>query len=512
MRAVFVLFDSLNRHDLGCYGGKIPTPNFDRFAKRALTFDNHFVGSLPCMPARRDLHTGRMNFMHRSWGPLEPFDNSLPQLLQQDGVYTHLLSDHFHYLEDGGATYHNRYSTWEIIRGQEYDCWGALAKPPVDRFARDYSDKHYNDPAHKNRRQHQINRSFIREEADFPGPQCFSRAIEFLDNNIGADDWLLQLECFDPHEPFVAPSRFRERFPTGYDGPILDWPHYGRADHSDDEIAEIRANYAALMTMCDEYFGHLLDYFDRHDLWKDTALILSTDHGFLLSEHDLWGKNMTPWYDELARIPLIMHVPGRTEGMAGQHTPLVTQTPDLMPTLLEIFDKPIPAEVRAPSILPRLDQPDDGRAVIFGMFGGPIGVADATHRLIWYPPDLDDESLNEYTLMPTHLHSLFTPEELRDMRLHGPLDFTKGIPLMQIPARVGAKRPPGPNREVFKSFETMLFDITRDPAQIVPINDAAVLDRMVGVIRQELQRHDATPEFFRWIGIAASSTAEAKSA
>ena len=290
MRAVFVLFDTFNRHDLGCYGGKIPTPNFDRFAKRGLTFDNHFVGSLPCMPARRDLHTGRMNFMHRSWGPLEPFDNSMPQLLGQAGIHTHLLSDHFHYLEDGGATYHNRYSTWDIIRGQEWGCWGALGKPPLNQFERDYSDKHYNSPAHKNRRQHQVNRSFIRREADFPGPQCFARAFEFLDNNIGADDWLLQLECFDPHEPFVAPARFRDRFPTDYDGPILDWPHYGRADHSADEIAEIRANYAALLTMCDEYFGRLLDYFDKHDMWRDTALILSTDHGFLLPEHALWGK------------------------------------------------------------------------------------------------------------------------------------------------------------------------------------------------------------------------------
>ncbi|RUV31020.1 sulfatase, partial [Mesorhizobium sp. M1A.T.Ca.IN.004.03.1.1] len=76
MRTVFVLFDSLNRLALECYGGQgIPTPNFNRFAERAITFDRHYVGGLPCMPARRDLHTGRLTFMHRSWGPLEPFDN-----------------------------------------------------------------------------------------------------------------------------------------------------------------------------------------------------------------------------------------------------------------------------------------------------------------------------------------------------------------------------------------------------------------------------------------------------
>ena len=80
MRVVFLLFDSLNRHVLAPYGGKrVATPNFSRLAERAITFDRHYVGSLPCMPARRDLHTGRLSFLHRSWGPLEPFDNSVPE-------------------------------------------------------------------------------------------------------------------------------------------------------------------------------------------------------------------------------------------------------------------------------------------------------------------------------------------------------------------------------------------------------------------------------------------------
>ena len=64
MRTIFVLFDSLNRRALEPYGGtRIATPNFSRLAERAITFDNHYVGSLPCMPARRDLHSGRLNFL-----------------------------------------------------------------------------------------------------------------------------------------------------------------------------------------------------------------------------------------------------------------------------------------------------------------------------------------------------------------------------------------------------------------------------------------------------------------
>lgn|GEM_PF-2171921 len=56
---MFCLFDSLNSAALGCYGGTdIPTPNFDRFSAQAVAYNNHFVGILPCMPARRDMHTG----------------------------------------------------------------------------------------------------------------------------------------------------------------------------------------------------------------------------------------------------------------------------------------------------------------------------------------------------------------------------------------------------------------------------------------------------------------------
>ena len=104
MKAIMVMFDSLNRHMLPPYGAKgIHAPNFERLAKRTVTFDNAYVGSMPCMPARRELHTGRLNLLHRSWGPLEPFDDSMPALLSEKGMYTHLISDHAHYWEDGGA-------------------------------------------------------------------------------------------------------------------------------------------------------------------------------------------------------------------------------------------------------------------------------------------------------------------------------------------------------------------------------------------------------------------------
>ncbi|MBI1776691.1 MAG: sulfatase [Proteobacteria bacterium] len=503
MRAVFVLFDSLNRTAMSCYSKThVHTPNFARFAERAVTFDSHFVGSLPCMPARRDLHTGRLNFLHRSWGPLEPFDNSFPEMLREARIHSHLVTDHMHYFEDGGATYHGRFRTWDFVRGQEYDPWKAMVQPPVERFREKYNAKHYDFAASWKRLQHAINREYMVEEKDFCLPRCFDGAFEFLDLNRGADDWFLHLECFDPHEPFHAPDRFKDRYRTGWNGGVLDWPHYEKVTDSAEEIAEIRANYAALMTACDHYFGRLLDYFDAHDLWKDTALILSTDHGFLLAEHDWWGKNLMPYYTEISHIPLMIHHPGAAAHAGGRRRSL-TQTMDLMPTFLDIFGIEAPAETRGRSLLPLLTQDQETRAVgIFGMFGGPIGATDGRYTYYLYPGDLYAPGLHEYTLMPTHLHTLFSAAEMRTAILREPFDFTKGMPILRVDALKDSRRIPMHDGKLFDpGVGTTLYDIQTDPKQLRPFRDPAIERRILAGIAAAMRAHDAPVEMFARYGV-----------
>ena len=69
MKAIMLMFDSLNRHFLpsyGCPASKgIKTPNFDRLAERTVRFERSYAGSLPCMPARRELHTGCLLYTSR---------------------------------------------------------------------------------------------------------------------------------------------------------------------------------------------------------------------------------------------------------------------------------------------------------------------------------------------------------------------------------------------------------------------------------------------------------------
>ncbi|WP_413711822.1 sulfatase [Rhizobium sp. Rhizsp82] len=495
MKTVFVLFDSLNRHMLGAYGGtRIPTPNFDRLAARSKVYDKHYVGSLPCMPARRDLLTGRLTFLHRSWGPLEPFDNAFPELLKTKGVHSHLITDHYHYWEDGGATYHNRYSTFEFVRGQESDPWKAMVQPHWERLREKYHAAQTEGGPVSKYGPHIVNREFIKEEKDFPSVQCFAHGLEFLDANRNADDWLLQIETFDPHEPFFAPERFKEPFKTGWNGPIRDWPRYGRVDELPEEAEELRANYYAIVSLCDFLLGQLLDYFDEHDLWKDTALVVTTDHGFLLGEHDFWAKNRMNMYEEIVHIPLFVHDPRNPgRGRVGR----LTQSVDVGPTFLDLYGVNSPEETEGYSLLSDRNR----EAVLFGYFGGAVNVTDGRYTYHRFPENLEEQEIFQYTLMPNHIGQRFTPEELAGSTLAPPFKWTKQVPLLKVPV---TNRSPmysnyGPGALLEK--DTRLYDLQRDPAQAAPISDPEVERWMVQLLKSLMTANDAPPEAFERLAI-----------
>ena len=485
---------------LESFGGtRISTPNFNRFAERAVRFEKHFVGSMPCMPARRDMHTGRLNFLHRSWGPLEPYDQSAIATLCARGVHSHLVTDHLHYFyQGGGGSYHTQYSTWEFIRGQEADRWKAMVQPPVERFREMYHDSQY--ALDERRLSYMVNREFIREEADFPLAQCIAHGIDFLDRNRLADNWLLQIECFDPHEPFFAPPRFREQYSSGYQGPILDWPRYDRLSENAAEIAELRANYAALTTMCDEYFGRILDYFDAHKMWDDTVLIATTDHGFLLGEHDWWAKNRMPFYNEIANIPMLVYHPDFAD-QGGQARTGLTQTMDIMPTLLDLFGAPIPDSVEGRSILPLLRQNQGHHeGLLYGIFGGAVNITDGRYTYFLYPDDMTTQEIYEYTLMPTHQRSFFDPGTLRQAELAKPFGFTDGMPLIKTPAR---RAPDGRVnvQGLYEDTTTVLYDLNTDPDQNQPLDDPAAVARLQDLMARLMHRNEAPQEAYRRIGL-----------
>ena len=62
-----------------------------------------------------------------------------------------------------------------------------------------------------------------------PQYHTFTLGLEFMERNIDNDGWYLQLETFDPHEPWFSSQEFRDLYEKirKWTGPKLDWPNYG---------------------------------------------------------------------------------------------------------------------------------------------------------------------------------------------------------------------------------------------------------------------------------------------
>ena len=491
MRAIMVLFDTLNRRFLPPYGAEgIHAPHFERLGRATAVFDNAYAGSMPCMPARREIHTGRHNFLHRSWGPLEPFDDSVPEILSRAGIYTHLVTDHQHYWEDGGATYHNRYDSYEFFRGQEGDKWkGHVADPELPPTISWRADA--------GRRQDWINRQYMPTEDLHSQTLTVDAGLEFIGTNAAEDDWLLQIECFDPHEPFFTYDEHRSHYlrdAAGQPGERADWPDYRRVTEDEEQVRRVREEYAALLSMCDASLGRVLDAMDEHDMWSDTMLIVCTDHGLLLGEHGWWGKNVQPWYDENIHTPLFIWDP--RSAVRGERRTSLVQTIDFGPTLLDYFGVPAPELMRGAPLGDAVASDVPVReAGLFGSFGGHVNVTDGRYVYMRAPVLPSNEPLFEHTLMPTHMASRFAPEELAGAELIGPLPFTKNAPVLRMTGRSWGNP---------YAYGTMLFDLENDPGQRSPLLDDAEELRMAGLLTELMRASDAPESQFTRLGLPVS--------
>lgn len=91
---VFIMLDTLQFNYLGCYGNKkVKTPNFDRFARNGVLFENAYSEGLPTVPVRRATMTGRYTLPFAGWQALSPEDTTLSDILWGRDVQTALVYD-----------------------------------------------------------------------------------------------------------------------------------------------------------------------------------------------------------------------------------------------------------------------------------------------------------------------------------------------------------------------------------------------------------------------------------
>ncbi|MDX8045398.1 sulfatase [Gracilibacillus sp. S3-1-1] len=491
MKAIMVMFDSLNRNMLPNYGCDwLHAPNFKRLQEKTVTFDNCYAGSLPCMPARRELHTGRYNFLHRSWGPIEPFDDSMPELLKNNNVHSHLVTDHQHYWEDGGGTYHTRYSTFELIRGQEGDPWKGHVNESVNI---ETEVDHTRNPIMKQLfEQDQINREYYKEENAHPQSLTFKNGLEFIEKNHNENDWFLQLETFDPHEPFVSYEEYKDLYPHDYEGKHFDWPPYYFVQESEEVVEHGKMEYAALLSMCDRNLGKVLDMMDKYNMWEDTMLIVNTDHGYLLGEHGWWAKTVMPVYNEIANIPLFVWDP--REKARNTRREALVQTIDLAPTLLEFFNVDIPETMQGKPLRGVIKEGEKIReAALFGHHGLHVNITDGDYVFMKGPATPENGPLYEYTLMPTHMRNMFSPSELHNMELTEPFDFMKNVTPLKIKAGKGLINP--------YQYGSKLYNLIEDPKQENEMQDMEVELRLTKALVKLMKENDAPMEQYERLGL-----------
>ena len=99
--------------------------------------------------------------------------------------------------------------------------------------------------------------------------------------------------------------------------------------------------------------------------------------------------------------------------------------------------------------------------------------------------------------MPTHLQSPFAASEFQGTRLHPGFDLTRGVPVLQIPARRNAAgQPNGLGPAILDECTTALYELHTDPKQERPFRDPVVERRLESAMQEIMRRHDAPPEAF----------------
>jgi len=374
MKVIVCVADTFRRDHVGAYGNpRIHTPNLDRFAAEAALFEQHYIGSFPTVPNRRDLMLGRgdKGVPFNRWKAIDPDEVTLAERLGEERIPSMMVTDTQNTVV-AGVNLWKGFTAWHCNRGQEGDgCWLDYTVPlefPVPPELIRYTAPWWH--------QTLMTRAHRKVEEDWFAPGTYKAALDWLDRNHRLDSFFLYIDTFDPHEPWDPPDWYERLYDADFAGRRFDAPTYGIVKQlgiTKREMRNIHARYCGEITMVDAAFGRLVAGLRKLGIYDETLLIFTSDHGTCM---DLPGDNgmvckahilgedgrimaagmpplpplhYYPHYTGIVRIPLIVKLP-------GQQTPVrveaITQPWDLAPTILEAFGLAKPPELWGESLAP----------------------------------------------------------------------------------------------------------------------------------------------------------------
>ncbi len=348
LNVLFIVADDLN-NNLGCYGHRlVQSPNIDRLATRGVRFDRAYCQYPVCNPSRTSFLSGRhpdTTGIVDNVTPTRTFLKDtvfLPQYFRQQGYLTLKVGKIFH----TGDAFEDPRSWDEDLRETTH-----AKNPPASQIVR---------------RQGQGGVVLKAADEDTWDGLVARQAVERMDKAVRqGKPFFLAVGFRRPHTPYIAPQKYFDMYPPqdillpteppehlqGIPPIALTYKSGGKP--LTNQRRETMAAYYASISFMDAQVGVLLNALDRGRLWEKTVVVFMSDHGYHLGEHGgLWHKMSL--FEESARVPLLVAVPGRKANTACQR---LVELVDLFPSLTELCGLTTPAGLEGTSLVPLLDDP-----------------------------------------------------------------------------------------------------------------------------------------------------------
>lgn len=390
---VLIVVDSLRADHLRCYGADgMRTPNIDELARGGLRFTSVFPEAMPTVPARRSILSGRRAYPFRGWRPwdgmagrpgwqpIRPEAETLVSVLRRAGWWTSYVTDN-PFLGYTRSFEPFRRSPHRFVRvdGQRG------ARRPRGLVPRDAALRRLppgplrNDRRIASIQQYLANNGRGRVEVEQCASRVFRAAGQLLPAAKRQKRFLMVVDSFDPHEPWTPPRRYLDMYgDPDYRGYEIADVGYTHASNylSDREISRLRVTYKASVTLADRWLGHFLDRLWDLGLDDSTAILLVSDHGVFLGEHDWTGKGPNLLHPELIHVPMLLREPGGAG--AGRRSGWFASTHDVAPTLAALAGIRRPATFEGADLTPLLSGglPAEDRPYAVGGYGNNSYVRD----------------------------------------------------------------------------------------------------------------------------------------
>jgi iduronate 2-sulfatase len=382
---LFIVCDDLNTH-VGPSGyGQIQTPSLDSLAASSMTFRRAYCQYPVCGPSRASLLSG---LYPETTGVLNntadirqsrPGTISIPQNFKANGYWTASVGKIFH----SSRHQHGEVAWHEQIMFQNDEL------PLVAKARKTYEAQHGSIELRTNRKNWKSHLGALSKQTRGQTPPGYGptglkdeqhkdgknvrQIISWLDQEShGEKPFFIACGIQKPHVPFLAPKKYFDRYPRENLkfplSPSNDWDdipalamvkrfqsfgfEMGRED--DSLRREYTQAYHACISYIDAQLGMLFDALREHNLWENTIVIFTSDHGYHLGEHFMWGK--VTLFEECARVPLIIRVPGMTR--PGASTDALVELVDFHPTLLELCGLQTKNPLQGKSLVPLLRDPE----------------------------------------------------------------------------------------------------------------------------------------------------------